>query len=382
MSSSTIDYPAFERPDLTFNIVPQNLDPNNIEVGLYQDILKGDLLNTYNDNMDLSISRKIVSLLPKEHDLYIEKGFIEKTDKDPYQIYSDTDSAYVLIKLPFNKSDDLKRTVDYCQNIAIRLNNVYGKLLDLYWWKFGNWHPDFNTMNFKSEVIAFRGFYGAKKFYGLGKVWEEGRFFSDKLKLKTTGGQIRKSDVTQVTKEMLKEIYEVLCLNTKITDLKELYTIIFKKIKNKYTLKLREAIQNMDAKYFDIPKKWSFGEKKNVPMQIIGAKLYNRIIKDTFNVGDSVSVIQIKCSYKLLQEEFMKHTIVHENMLQNEELNNKINYISIPTKISDEEKDIIFKRFADLGIQIDVDTIINFNIDMKLEPYKKLFPIDIQRSLQ
>ena len=93
MSSSTIDYPAFERPDLTFNIVPQNLEPSNIEVGLYQDILKGDLLNTYNDNMDLSISRKIVSLLPKEHDLYIEKGFIEKTDKDPYQIYSDTDSV-------------------------------------------------------------------------------------------------------------------------------------------------------------------------------------------------------------------------------------------------------------------------------------------------
>ena len=32
-------------------------------------------------------------------------------------------------------------------------------------------------MNFKSEVIAFKGFFGAKKFYGLGIIWKEGTFY-------------------------------------------------------------------------------------------------------------------------------------------------------------------------------------------------------------
>ena len=372
--------PTFSKPDPTACLIKNiNAEPTDISVGNYQSFLKGEDFDIFASDLSLEVTDKLISSIPENHDLFVQEGFVNKTDKDAYQVYSDTDSAYVLIKLPFSKTKDIQQTVIYCQAIAERLNKSYQKALELYFYRASNWHPEFNAMNFKSEVIAFKGFFGAKKFYGLGIIWKEGTFY-DELDLKTTGGQIKKADITRVTKEMLSEIYILLCLKLEATDQKLMYNTIFKKIKNKYTLKLREAIAKMDLLYFVIPKKWSFGEKKVVPAQIVGAKFFNRIIKDTISIGDSVSVLPIKFNFKTVIEWLEKNPCSNDNMMTNEEFSTKINYISLPVKISPDEFEFIQNRFKELSIIMNVDDIINFNIDMKLEPYKKLFSIETQRA--
>ena len=376
----TRKFPSFSKPNPTECIIAnKNLDQIDISVGNYQTFLRGEDFDIFDSDLSLDITEKLLLSLPENHDLFVPEGFVNKTDKDHYQVYSDTDSAYVLIKLPFSKTKDIQKTVIYCQAIAERLNKSYQKALELYFYRASNWHPEYNAMNFKSEVIAFKGFFGAKKFYGLGIIWKEGTFYEE-LDLKTTGGQIKKADITKVTKEMLSEIYILLCLKLEATDQKLMYNTIFRKIKNKYILKLRDAIAKMDLTYFVIPKKWSFGEKKVVPAQIVGAKLYNRIIKETISIGDSVSVLPIKFNYKTVIEWLEKNPCSNENMMTNEEFSMKINYISLPVKISEEEFQFIQNRFKELSIILNIDDIINFNIDMKLEPYKKLFSIETQRA--
>ena len=204
--------PTFSKPDPTACLIKNiNVEPTDISVGNYQSFLRGEDFDIFTSDLSLEVTDKLISSIPENHDLFVQEGFVNKTDKDAYQVYSDTDSAYVLIKLPFSKTKDIQKTVIYCQAIAERLNKSYQKALELYFYRASNWHPEFNAMNFKSEVIAFKGFFGAKKFYGLGIIWKEGTFY-DELDLKTTGGQIKKADNTRVTKEMLSEIYILLCL--------------------------------------------------------------------------------------------------------------------------------------------------------------------------
>lgn len=289
-------------------------------------------------------------------------------------------SDYLLIKLTFNKNEDHRKTVDYCQKLTIRMNEAYIAALDLYFYKIANWHPDFNTMDFKSEVVAFRGFFCTKKFYALGKVWDEGKFLG-KLETKKTGGQIRKADVTKVSKEMLSEIYELLTVDQSIDNIITIYNKIFIEIKNKYIFKLKEAILNLQFEYFTVPKKWSFGEKKSIPPQINGAKFYNRIIKDTFSMGDAVLVLPIKYNMPLMKKEF-ERLPANDNMLQNNELTSKIDVISLPPskKMNEKDKELILNRFKELEIIPNYDEIMSFNIDMKLEPFKKLFDMETIRK--
>ena len=348
------------------------------DVGKYSDKYRGELVECKDWTEEQVLD--FLNTMPQEHDLFLPVGFIENIEKDPYQLYCDTDSDYLLIKTTFDKNKDNIKTVDYCQKLTIRMNEAYMAALDLYFYKIANWHPDFNTMDFKSEVVAYKGFFATKKFYALGKIWDEGKFMSE-LSVKKTGGQLKKADATKVTKEMLEDVYNLLTKDQTITDKAIMYNKIFVEIKNKYIFKLKKAIQEMDFEYFTIPKKWSFGEKKNIPPQITGAKLYNRIIKETFTVGDAVLNLSIKMNLPLMKKEFEKMSNPNDSMLQNHELNSKINVISLPpvSKLKEEDKILIKRRFQELDIHLDYDTIMNFNIDMKLAPFKALFDLETTR---
>ena len=72
----------------------------------------------------------------------------------------------------------------------------------------------------------------------------------------------------------------------------------------------------------------------------------------------------------------------NENMLTNAEMNSKINVISLPpsSKLTDKDKDLIKLRFSELDVHLDYDEIMDFNIDMKLEPFKRLFNLEITRK--
>ena len=119
-------------------IPEQNIVPLKeiLEVGLYDENLKGEKINCkdWDENQVLNF----IETMPKDHDLYLPVGFIETIEKDPYQLYCDTDSDYLLIKLTFNKNEDHRKTVDYCQKLTIRMNEAYIAALDLYFYKIAN----------------------------------------------------------------------------------------------------------------------------------------------------------------------------------------------------------------------------------------------------
>ena len=311
--------------------------------------------------------------------IFVADNFIETIEKHPQLLYADTDSAYIMYNLPFNKFDDINQLVNYIQGLARELGKLYNESLE-YYGAFANLDPKYNTMDFKSEVVAYRGFFGGKKFYSLAKCWDEGTFFNEKPKVKETGGQIVKADATPLTLAMLKEIYHVLVEEFNLTDLKLIYQKIFITIKNKYLFTIKKELNAFNIDQFSTPKKWG-NTKKSIPTHVHGARLYNAIIRDTFRPSDSFIMIKIVIDVHRLLECLKGTSNNNEFAMSYEEaavLKAKINVISVPINMSDEEKSLFGQRLKDLSIHLDFQEIIDFNINMKLDPYVKLFPANIK----
>ncbi len=81
-------------------------------------------------------------------------------------------SAYIMYNLPFNKFDDINQLVNYIQGLARELGKLYNESLE-YYGAFANLDPKYNTMDFKSEVVAYRGFFGSRPFSKVNKILEE-----------------------------------------------------------------------------------------------------------------------------------------------------------------------------------------------------------------
>ena len=320
-------------------------------------------------------------IIDEDNEWFLPEHFIEKTDNDEVLLYADTDSAYLLYDLPFDKYEDIHKLVDYIQGIARELRESYNNALEYYLCNFAGLNAKYNTMDFKSEVIAYKGFYNTKKFYALAKCWDEGTFFEEKAELKTTGGQIKKSDVTQITKKLLNDIYHVLVTDLSQTDLIEMYRIIFVELKNKYRLQIAEDIKAMKFTSFSIPKKWGNTEKL-IPPFVTGAKLYNCIMEDTFRPSDSFIVVKIIINVSKLLDFYNNNEIVDDKFILQQrevlELKNKINVISIPPILTEDQKTRLLARMKELDIKLDYQEIINYNIDLKIEPFEKLFDDNIR----
>jgi hypothetical protein len=229
-------------------------------------------------------------------------------------------------------------------------------------------------MDFKSEVIATRGFFNTKKFYALAKIWMEGTFYED-LEIKKTGGQILKADTSIVTLEFLKEIYDVLTVRVEFDTLEKIRYQIYNIIKKKYVDLITKNIRNFNFKEFVIPKKWPTKATKTVPTHIQGAMFYNLIFDDQLRPGDSLLMVPIIINKNLVYKKY-QHYQRSPYQLQNDFIKDKLNIISFPSDLefSDEKKQEIILKLQQLDIRIDFDRILNFNIDMKLAAFDKLFP--------
>ena len=300
--------------------------------------------------------------------------------------YGDTDSLYLKVKLPFNKFESDSKTVDYSQQIAKRANENYLNVLNNLLAERAGINPEYNLMNFKSEVVAYRGFFRSKKYYALAKIWDEGNFF-DQPKLKKTGGQILKADSTKIMYQFLEEIYRYLVLEFDIKDELELYKIVFKKLPKEYKEKIKEYINNFDIEYIGIPSKWGLKEFKNLPKQVRGAMLYNFLFEDVIRPGDSMLTVQIKIqSLKPLlnfYEEKRKNKNLSIYQLKKEDINDKLKFISIPFGIEKNKEKLlqIKNHLEQFQIYLDFDTIIDYNIDMKLSQFDILFSDEIKRKV-
>lgn len=103
-------------------IPEQNIVPLKeiLEVGLYDENLKGEKINCkdWDENQVLNF----IETMPKDHDLYLPVGFIETIEKDPYQLYCDTDSVVGTSKLLYLDNNILIE--DTIENIWEGLNSV------------------------------------------------------------------------------------------------------------------------------------------------------------------------------------------------------------------------------------------------------------------
>jgi len=304
----------------------------------------------------------------------LEPGFIEQVDGSKFTLYSDTDSSYSLVPLPFDKFEDQHKTVDYAQEIARELNSAYMDIFNETVVKHGNVNPDYNFMDFKSEVVAYRGFFNAKKYYGLTKLWDEGTFY-DPPEVKKTGGQIVKADSTPIVLDLLNEVYNVLLLDFSITSEVELYQKIFFDIRKKYIKRVEDAVDIFDVHQFGIPKKWSLKVLKKIPKQVEGAMLYNYLFRDIFRPGESILQTQVIINPGKLLQEMDKHKSSTEYQIPKEMISNKINALSFPTDFGNFKEDIDEARriLQENNIQFDLRSILEFNVDKKLDQFKKLF---------
>jgi len=319
-----------------------------------------------------------------DYDWKLDNNFIESVENDPYLAYADTDSSYQIYTLPFSKHKvDNRKIVNYVQDIASELRASYNEALE-YFGQFANLNPKFNTMDFKSEVVGKKGFFNAKKFYSLHIIWDEGTYFDDEPYLKITGGQLKKSDVTPITKDLLEEIYNILVIDLSIVDPVYIYKFIFKDLRKKYTDEILEQTTNMNFKRFAIPKKWG-STKKSIPPFVYGAMLYNALISDSFRPSDSFIVVKINIEPHMLIEYFKNNDIINNAYtLQLEhivELKEKLNVISIPPDMTEDEKTKLLKLMTDLHIKLDIDDLIRTNIDQKLEVFDKLFTSDVKLTV-
>jgi hypothetical protein len=299
-------------------------------------------------------------------------GFIETVDGSEFSLGADTDSSYSKVPLPFSKFEDSHKVVDYTQNVAKQFNEEYQKTFTDTVVKYGGVDPDFNFMDFKSEVVAYRGAFIAKKYYGLAKMWDEGTFF-DTPELKKTGGQIAKADSTKIIFDLLTEIYNTILLDFSINNEIELYQKIYVEIRHKYKARVEKAVAEMNYHDFGIPKKWGLRELKTIPKQVEGAMLYNYLFSDNIRPGDGVLQCQIITNPGRLLQYADKHKQATKYQLPKEKITAKLNVISFPPDLTEEDFQQMRKVFDELNIRFDLGTITSFNIDMKLDQFKKIF---------
>lgn len=319
----------------------------------------------------------------------IQPGFLDSMSVDHSALYGDTDSSYSLTRTPFNKYDDPDKVIEFIINMSKYFNSVFQKAFTETVGAFGGVDPEYNMMYFKPEVIAVRGFFNGKKVYSLAQIWNEGKRF-DELKIKKTGGQIKKSDSTIIVSELLNEIYRALLLDTSITDEKILYKTIFIDINKKYKDAVLTAVNTLDFKSFGIPKKWSMSALKSVPAPAMGCMLWNLIFDDRFRPGDSFFMCQIKINQAKIYGLFNNSRAgtgtgaggqKRNRFCLTRELIQKVNVISIPVNITEDEFKNLIEIFRELDIEFDIDKIMDFNLNKKLDQFTKIFSKDTIRNI-
>jgi hypothetical protein len=203
-------------------------------------------------------------------------------------------------------------------------------------------------------------------------MWDEGKFF-DIPKIKKTGGQIVKADSTRITFDLLTDVYNILLVDFSITDEIILYRNIFIDLKKKYFKRVENAVSSYDIKDFGIPKKWGLRQLKTIPKQVEGAMLFNYLFKDILRPGESLLQTQIKINVSKLLQYTHLNPPTGQFMLPSDKITSKLNVISFPVDLNEEDIDLIHKKFKELDIQFDLREILEFNVDKKINQFTKLF---------
>jgi len=220
--------------------------------------------------------------------MQLEKDFYRKVEQFRYLnyvLYGDTDSLFLKFKI----KDATKKTAEELWEIAVYhseninqelINHVNTVLLPRC-----NINPKQNTVFFKTELLMSAiMLLDVKKQYSYKLIVKEGN------KLKTpeiyhTGIQIVKSDTSEYTRQLLKNIIEDIILNENIPGSEKLNDIIkcVENIKKKFD----DDIKNFE--FNNIATNVKYGKNKQI---ITAMKLYNYLIgEEIFTNGSAGKMI-------------------------------------------------------------------------------------------
>ena len=138
--------PTFSKPDPTACLIKNiNVEPTDISVGNYQSFLRGEDFDIFTSDLSLEVTDKLISSIPENHDLFVQEGFVNKTDKDAYQVYSDTDSVIGDTIIKVNGKD-----------IKIEdLWNNYGEIIDS---NKAKWFGSFSSPDKETSLLIIDNF--------------------------------------------------------------------------------------------------------------------------------------------------------------------------------------------------------------------------------
>jgi len=190
-----------------------------------------------------------------------------------YNIYNDTDSAYLALKnvvdmLPEGVSKEKK--VNFLdkfiqKEIDPTINDACAALAD-----YMNWRD--NRLNFKREAIAERGIWRGKKMYVLSVLDNEGVRYAEP-DIKVTGIECVRSSTPEWCRKKIKE-----GLRLMLTDTEENFQAFIAKTRDEWMNTLEPEKMAFPRGVNNI-KEYRLGDK-GVPIHVRAALLYNAKIKE------------------------------------------------------------------------------------------------------
>jgi len=187
---------------------------------------------------------------------------------------------------------------------------------------------EWNTIDFKTELIMDKIlFTGKKKRYAC-RIYKEDKVYYIPPKIKISGIEIKRSDSSRLTKYAMSEIIRIIfdySGKERLNKTKEL----IKEITSRY----KKATNELDFEEIGIPSSWSLSEYKEIPTYVFAAMLYNSIIRDTCRPG--VKGFRISCMFNTnkILELLKKVKNPNEYQMDVEMFNkvkNKLNVFFIP----------------------------------------------------
>ncbi|MEM4385969.1 MAG: DNA polymerase domain-containing protein [Candidatus Anstonellales archaeon] len=196
----------------------------------------------------------------------IPADFFSKVEMDSeYVVYGDTDSLYLNIKSI--KPNSTEEAINQSKKISEDINKIIKDYLDGYFLPKSGVSKEYNCIDFKTEVICSAMILlDVKKNYVYRMIAKEGVIL-DKPKTKYVGIPVVRSDYSDLTRDMIRDVIESILDGSKPEKIASIISD-YKKTMNKH-------ISEYSFKYIGIPVKWAMREYVRDTAQIIGMKLYN-----------------------------------------------------------------------------------------------------------
>jgi len=194
-------------------------------------------------------------------------------------LYGDTDSVFY-----FSKKNNLSDIIEEMESVVEDINSDLKNLVEELGGDRENCHIRIEPKKIYRHLLITQvksGKRGAKKRYAGRVVWAEGKEVDE---LDIMGFEFRRSNTSQLTRDLQKKIFRVLFKYEPREKLKA------------YIKEAKEKLASADYEYFGIPQSITkpFGKYKTDNPWVRGAKWSNEYLGLKFTVGDKPKILYVR----------------------------------------------------------------------------------------